>query len=144
VVDGQAAEASGAFQLNIHGLGAECGDEDLGQQTGPAVATGNNEAAPTRYGAPCAGSARDHSLLWAAPDAGTWRFDSEGSSHDTVLWLLPSGCVGPPLGCSDDAEGLGLGSRVEVELVAGQSLVVVVAGFRGRAGDWQLNIARVE
>lgn len=142
VVDGEGVTPEGAFVLNIWGLGAECGDADLGSAVGPGVAEGDNDAAPTRYAADCATTARDRTLRWQAPAAGRWRFDTAGSEHDTVLWILGATCLGPALACNDDAGGLQ--SQVEVELVAGQAIIVAVAGFRGRAGHWVLNITRVD
>lgn len=138
VVDGEGEAASGPFVVNIHGQRGACGDADLHSAVGDAVAQGNNAAAPTRFDDACATAARDHTLHWTAPEAGVWRFDTLGSAVDTVLWVLAPTCEGPARACNDDADGLQ--SALELALEAGERVTVVVAGFRGRAGDWQLNI----
>ena len=139
VVDGEGAAPSGPFVVNIHGQQTECGDVDLQGAVGEAVALGNNDAAPTRYPDACAQAARDHTLRWTAPEAGVWRIDTAGSSFDTVLWVLSPTCDGAARACNDDTGGLQ--SAIEIELAQGEQITLVVGGFRGRSGDWQLNIA---
>jgi hypothetical protein len=142
VIDGEGNAQSGAFVVNIHGQGAECGDTDLASAVGDAVAEGNNAEAPTRYPDACATAARDHTLRWVAPAAGTWRIDTIGSDFDTVLWVLDATCSGDARACNDDA--MDLQSAIEVQLEADEEIRIVVAGFRGRNGAWRLNIQPVE
>lgn len=138
VVDGEGDASGGPFVVNIHGQRAACGDDDLQSAVGDAVALGNNADAPTRFDDACTTAARDHTLRWTAPTAGTWRFDTAGSTFDTVVWVLPPACDGPARACNDDDGGLQSG--LEIELAEGEQVTVVIAGFRGRTGDWQLNI----
>ena len=73
-----------------------------------------------------------------APDAGQYVLDTSGSDFDTMLGVLDAGC-GEVLACNDD--DFGLQSRLEVALDAGQEVRIVVAGFRGRSGDYRLDIS---
>ena len=82
-------------------------------------------------------------VTWTAPSAGTWTFDTYGSSFDTVLYLLDD-CAGDAtnLACNDDAGG-GYQSEVSALLGAGEEVVVVVGAFDARyGGDYVLNISR--
>ena len=81
---------------------------------------------------------RDHVILWTAPAAGTYRFDTVGSGLDTVLALYDPQCL-EELACDDDS-GEGFTSVVERRLDQGEQVAVVVGGFRGRNGLWQLNV----
>ena len=47
----------------------------------------------------------------------------------------------PGTACNDDADGLQ--SRLEVDVEAGDELILVVAGFNGNRGEHQLNIQRM-
>ena len=78
---------------------------------------------------------RDHVILWTAragpvltPSAAVW---------------IPSCAHGPQcleeLGTDDDS-GEGFTSVVERRLDQGEQVAVVVGGFRGRNGLWQLNV----
>jgi hypothetical protein len=91
-----------------------------------------NETAP-----PCAGAdADDYAFQFTAPFTATYDIDTGGSGFDTILYVL-SDCGGPPIACNDDTYGLQ--SRVLPELVAGETVLIVVDGYN-EVGNFDLNI----
>ncbi len=68
--------------------------------------------------------------------SGPYRFDVSG--FDTVLALYDS-CGGNLIECDDDS-GNGSASQINVNLVAGQPVLVRVSGFANRTGDFSLGI----
>lgn len=81
-------------------------------------------------------------FVWQAPFGGVFRFDTIGSSFDTVLGVLGDFCGGPEFGCNDDFEGPT--SALEFELAGGQLLTLVVEGLGGAEGELALNITQVD
>lgn len=74
--------------------------------------------------------APDRAFRWAAPSAGRFRFDTVGSSYDTLLYLRDTCDASMDLACADDIElGLDQDSCVIVDLAAAQEVVLVVDGF---------------
>ena len=124
--------------LNVFELALACQEAETSSGTGQRIASGNNDAQATRLAPSCAGMGRDHVILWTAPAAGTYRFDTVGSGLDTVLALYGPQCL-EELACDDDS-GEGFTSVVERRLDQGEQVAVVVGGFRGRNGLWQLNV----
>ena len=165
-IDGQFGE-SGSFVLNIgqatelvctdgsdgddDGL-IDCQDsdcilgeaavQDLGSALGSAIATGSTTDAPAISSASCGGGAPERFFSWTAPTSGTYAFDTEGSSFDTVLYLKPDLCKFAELSCDDDG-GAGTTSRIEVLLDADQQVNVVVDGFATGSGSFVLNVQQV-
>jgi len=129
----------GQAVLDIIPMAANCPDGDLGSTVGAGVAQGSNEGAVTRYLGGCAGTARDAVYQWAAPEPGDYVIDTYGSDYDTVLLVMEGACGEEEVACNDDARGLQ--SSVTLRGVeAGAVYTIVVSGFRGRSGDFQLNI----
>jgi len=119
-----------------------CPNQDLGSRVGQ-VALGNtanfgNDSVPSCVSQGHA--APDISFQWRAPSTGRWLIDSNGSSYDAVLYALSGGCNGPEVACNDDT--FGLQSQLQIDLVAGQVIVIVVDGFASSTGDYVLNINR--
>jgi hypothetical protein len=115
-----------------------CVDEDLGSATGNAVASGSTVGETNDQDPSCAmSSAPDVAFVWTALVGGTYTFDTVGSSFDTVLFVRED-CVGAELACNDDA--VMLQSQVAVDLMAGQSVTVVVDGWGNSTGNYVLNI----
>jgi hypothetical protein len=116
-------------------------DEDLGEATGDAVASGNNSSSDDSVTGTCGSSGgRDDVFLWTAPEDGCYTFDTDGSSYDTVLRLL-DGCEGTELECDDDGASAGLTSRIQQALEEGTTLFVVVDAYSsGSSGDYRLDI----
>lgn len=128
--------------LNVYDLGLACSEAGTLSQVGMAVARGNNDAQATRLTPSCAGMGRDHIILWTAPASATYRFDTQGSGLDTVLALYSNDCLNE-LACNDDG-GQGYTSVVEYAVNEGDQVAIVVGGFRGRNGLWELNITELD
>lgn len=108
-----------------------CADVNLGDASpltimGTTVGAGNDvEPPPACLSIPLSGG-EDVLYEWTAPAAGTYVFDTRQTPFDSVVYVL-DGCGGTVLACNDDPEGFGvLGSRTEVALGAGQTVLVVV------------------
>ncbi|MBK8234101.1 MAG: hypothetical protein IPK74_00960 [Deltaproteobacteria bacterium] len=118
--------------------GCDCAEEDIGGSMGSAVTTGNTSFDDDGLAPSCGGaSGNDHVVRFTAPFAGQFAFDTWGSAFDTKLAVY--GDCATELSCSDDAGGE-LQSLVTVDLLAGQSVLVVIDGFNGAAGNWVLNV----
>lgn len=90
------------------------------------------------------GSSPERSFLFLPQQTGTYRFDTLGSSFDTVLYLFEGQCGGPTVACNDNISDFELSSQLEVDLVAGGLYTVIVDGFGGVQGDFLLNVDFVE
>lgn len=115
-----------------------CEPESLGSALGQ-VATGSTLGEHDDILVPCLKfDSVDLQFEWTAPMAGTWQVDTYGSSYDTALMVLASDCDGAQLACNDD---IGTEeSAVLVTLEAGETILIVVDGYGGAAGDFLLNI----
>jgi len=143
VVDGAGLE-SGSYNLNVE-LDA-CPDFELAGAL-PIQVTGNTETEVNSSTPACGSSnAPDVSYTYTAPVAGTYVFDTEGSSFDTVLDVVEGfTCDGTSIACDDDDPELtGNASRVVVTLAAGQEVTVLVDGFTTNSGDYVLNVSSPE
>lgn len=118
-----------------------CPDEDIGSATGDAVATGSTASSSDRLSGSCGSSGgADHAMSWTAPADGTYTFDTNGSSFDTVVHLHDATCAGSELDCDDDG-GTGLQSQTRATLTSGQTIVIVVDGYSSTSsGTFTLNI----
>jgi Concanavalin A-like lectin/glucanases superfamily len=113
---------------------------NLGTALGSPVAAGNTNGLTDEFIPTCVSTstAPDASFTWTAPSAGTYTFDTIGSTFDTVLDII--GLSGASLGCNDDFSGLQ--SSVTVTLGAGQPVLVVLDGWRVASGAYRLNITQ--
>jgi hypothetical protein len=86
---------------------------------------------------------------WTPAGSGTATFETCGSDYDTVLYVRSGACTtGTELTCNDDTTGCGTnepssfhGSRVRSTVTAGTTYVIVVDGFNGRGGRFQLRVS---
>lgn len=120
-----------------------CPDRDLGSRVGARVASGSTVGQGADLVGTCGSTmgAPDVAFAWTVPRSATYVFDTEGSTYDTVLYLIDgASCSGPVIACDDDS-GSGTRSRLERTLRAGTRLVIVVDGFGTSAGDFVLNLA---
>lgn len=118
--------------------GGECPDEDVGSVV-PQMLMGDNTGLFDDVIQTCGGGGGEDSLfMFTAPDDGTYRFDTAGTGFDTTLSVLDM-CGGNELACNDDI-GMVLTSQVDVDLVMGQSVIVVVDSYNGLTGPFNLNI----
>ncbi|WP_437636264.1 MXAN_6577-like cysteine-rich protein [Sorangium sp. So ce854] len=145
VIDGSSASASGEFTLTAQRYdgGGTCSTPiDLGS-TVPQVVTGSTAEQPESVTPACGVSnAPEMVYSFTAPDNGIYIFNTFGSSFDTVLQVYDGSCAGTPLRCNDDAGGPQ--SRLTVNLVAGQTVLVVVDGRSTNRGDYVLQVDRFD
>ncbi|NUO52286.1 MAG: hypothetical protein HOV80_25815 [Polyangiaceae bacterium] len=106
----------------------------------PQSVTGTNANAENNFFPSCTGtSIPEVQHVFTAPTAGTYQFDTIGSTFDTSLSLLdPFGCF--EMQCNDDT--FGVDAMVQSFLQAGQTVHIVVDGFS--TGTYQLNISQVD
>lgn len=95
------------------------------------------------------GGAPERVYAWTPSQSGTATFDtcaSAGTSIDTVLYVREGQCRrGTELACNDDTPGCAttqgqLGSRVAVNVTAGQTYFVAVDGAEGASGEFELHV----
>ena len=134
--------AAGPWSLDIEARGQSfaCQDQDLGSATGPMVAFGSTVGADEDFEPMFCGATGgpDHTLRFTAPATGEYLFDTFGSTLDTLLSVGMDCDVDDLLQCDDDTGGSQ--SEVEIDLVAGQTVLIVVEGESGATGNWVLNI----
>jgi hypothetical protein len=94
----------------------------------PLSAAADVSSAPSRIEPSCAtfGSAGETLFAFTAPATARYRFDTAGSTADTIVQVLDGSCAGAELGCNDDPSEALLAAMVEVELAAGQTVIVNV------------------
>ncbi len=122
-----------------------CSAVNLGSSIGAGAVRGTTAGRASQHTPSCVttSTAPDVAYAWTAPTAGTYTFDTVGSSYDTVLSLRSGSCDGPSIACNDDISTTVRDSRVTATLAVGQSVLVVVDGYDGSAsGAFVLNISR--
>jgi len=106
---------------------------------GNANFEGSNAGATTDGSASCgSGSSRDVWWRYTPNTSGTAIIDTNPSDFDTVL-SVHSSCGGTELACDDDG-GTGNRSLVQVQVSAGSTYRIRVAGYNGATGTIGLNI----
>lgn len=136
------------FDANVVGATASPCPENATASTelGDSVFSGTTVAAGDDHAGSCLGEGAgspERVFQWTAPSAGTFDIDTAGSAFDTILYVLTACADGDELACNDDIDGelLNLRSTLSVTLTAGQTIVIVVDGYGGSAGTFQVNIA---
>lgn len=105
-------------------------------------ASGETLGSSARAGS-CGGSGAPERIFeWTAPVTDYFRFHTEGSSFDPVLYLLDDDCQGAEIACHAAPLGTRKGEIVK-RLGAGQRVLVVVDGHPGELGAFELAIERV-
>ena len=135
VVDGYSG-SSGAYTLRASAIASSGGGAiTVGQQV-----QGNTAAGRDRYTPTCGASSGSPDEIWTfvVPNTGMYRFHVD-AQYDSLLALYVNG---QPLACNDDFSGT-RASRIEASLQAGQRVEVVVDGFSGRSGSYQLQITQL-
>ncbi|MGK3995620.1 MXAN_6577-like cysteine-rich protein [Sorangium sp. So ce1024] len=79
----------------------------------------------------------DQTFLFTAPLTGTYFFDTRGSNFDTTLAALSADTCAE-LACNDDDAGVW--SRLTLDLIEGESILVVVSGASGAEGEFTLRV----
>lgn len=115
------------------------------RRPGPApwIAAGTTVGDDDDWTPSCAGGAPapDRVYAWRAPEAGCYRFTTEGSLYDTVL-AVAADCDNELL-CSDDL-GVSLQSEIHWPLEAGEDILIAVDGYGGEdsSGAYSLTVER--
>jgi hypothetical protein len=77
---------------------------------------------------------------WVAPSSGVWRFDTSGSSFDTLLGVYAGAGLGAlSLVASNDDSGAVITSALAFSALSGQEYRIAVDGYGGAAGTVGLN-----
>lgn len=117
-----------------------CVEQDLGSAVGPAVASGDTTMDDDDLAGSCGGaSGNDRILSFTAPEAGTFAFVVTGADYDPTLSLYGD-CLSGEIACSDDAPGMGSNASLTLDMTQGQSVLLVVDGADGAAGNWVLDV----
>ena len=130
-------------------IAAFCPLDDLGGAVGLEVVSGSTVGLPDISQGTCASNTgSDAVYTWTAPAAGTYEFNTLGSTYDTVLFLTTE-CGGDELGCNDDGpDYVGTGERLRSQVSrtfeAGEQVAINISGFGASAGDYVLNIIQDE
>jgi hypothetical protein len=138
----QAANCSYAFD-GCTGTNLVCAELVIGNAS-PQTVMDTTVGEDDDFAQSCGGGA-DLLMAFIAPDDGTYTFDAIGSDYDTLI-SVHADCDGTELGCNDDFFGNpDCGgwpcSQLDVNLVAGQAVVVAMSGFGGDTGNFTLNIS---
>jgi hypothetical protein len=116
-----------------------CPDQDLGN-TVPQSTMGDNTGLVDDWVSSCGdGGGEDAMYQFTAMAAGSYTFDTIGSTFDTILTILDD-CAGPEIDCNDDIAMGNTDSTVTVDLAAGQTVIIVVDGYGAAVGGFTLNI----
>lgn len=131
---GEPEESSSTTSENEDG----CPAGDLGPAV-PDSLFGNTFGDTDDFAGSCGGAgAPDEEYVFTAPADGTYTFDTQDSTLDTVLYVLDGECMGTELACNDDGDGPQ--SVVEVDLVAGQTVTIVVDGTAPAGLPFELHV----
>lgn len=126
--------------------GGACPDLDLGNRQPQSIMGDNTGAGDDHFPLCSFASGEDFIVQWGpAPADGSYTFNTIGSAalpggFDTTLAVLDA-CPGPgatEIGCGNDQAGTD--SQVTVELVAGQTVYLVVDSQFGDVGPFVLNV----
>jgi hypothetical protein len=116
-----------------------CPAGDFGAQL-PASIMGSTVGQDSEFSSPCGGGgAPDMAFTFTAPADGPYTFDTFGSALDTIISVRAGVCDGDVLECNDD--GIGDQSLVSLDLVAGQTVTVVVDGFAVQGDDFVVTVS---
>jgi hypothetical protein len=125
------------------GTNLTCSEQFVGN-TYPQSINGTTAGEDEDIAQSCGAAGVDYLVVFIAPVAGAYTFDMIGSAYDTVL-SVHSDCAGTELGCNDDFGGNPTCgccscSEVDLNLVAGQQIILAVSGYAGGTGAFTLNI----
>jgi hypothetical protein len=136
--------APGPYELwiELQGSTQEC---PTGQLFGPShVVSSSTVGASPQFSSECGGEeSSDEGWLFIPEVSGVYRLDTTGSNFDTLLHVFGDVCGGPVLACIDDTQ-FGTAAAIDVELQAGLAYTIVVDGWGGQVGDYELSLELVE
>ncbi|WP_437290010.1 MXAN_6577-like cysteine-rich protein [Sorangium sp. So ce406] len=113
--------------------------EDIGSTVPQRVSGTTRGADDSRLPSCGAPDTADHTFLFTAPTTGTYFFDTLEAPFDTTLAALAASTCAE-LACNDDGEGIQ--SQIAVDLLEGESILVVVSGASGAEGDFTLRVTQ--
>jgi hypothetical protein len=131
----------GAYDFNLDVV--PCPDETvvgaLPQTLNASTVGGINKLQASCGNTPAAETS-DYSYAFTAPADGAYTFDTLTTFYDTVIYVLDgAACNGNEIVCNDDYQ-FNQGSAVSVQLVADQTVTVVVDADFQQEGNFALNI----
>ncbi|MDP3273966.1 MAG: MopE-related protein [Deltaproteobacteria bacterium] len=108
----------------------------------PGSVSGTTAMARDDFTPTCASSmgAGDLTYVFRNPVRQTVTIDTIGSSYDTMLLVRRDNCMGPDLACDDDSGG-GVSSRIVLTNAEPGTYFVIVDGFAGNRGAFQLRLS---
>jgi hypothetical protein len=139
VIDGEVPDAQGYFEFNLEPLSISnsCPSGELFNV--PESIVGSTFGAENGFSSNCGGDeAPDQSFVFYAPYSGAYRIHTIGSNFDTVLHVFEGYCGNSLLGCNDDT--FDVQSEVVTQFTAGYPYTIVVDGWGGASGEYQLNL----
>ena len=117
-----------------------CPLEDLGGRLGTPLVIGTTVGAVDNFDPVCSSpDAVDVTYKWTVPESGEYRFDTYGSSYDTIINLF-NACGGDDNGCYDDTPS----EAIAGEVTGGYTFYIMIDGYDGAAGQYALNITRLD
>lgn len=118
-----------------------CPQTNLGTAL-PVSVSGTTAGGSNELFGSCGGfSAPEATFRYTAPVTDSYVIDTYGSAFDTILYVLSGSCSASQLACDDDDLTSGvLQSKLTLSLNAGQIIVIVVDGFGGENGTFNLHI----
>ena len=81
-------------------------------------------------------------MSWTPPDTGSYLISLQGSTYDTWLMITPPACGAEPYACNDDC--FGLQSGIVFDATMGDTVFIVIDGFAGYRGSFELAITEAE
>ena len=121
----------------------------VGYETTSFWITGTTTSSSRRFSNTCAedpsANGRDRHFAFEPERGGLYRFDTVGSSFDTLIQLRTS-CdpdFGEEIACNDDLEQGNLHSAAEYRMRDGERIYVIVDGYGDAAGSFKINVARL-
>ena len=109
---------------------------------GAASTTGSNATGRDSVDG-CVSGEGDEAIYTVAPGFSgnlTVSLVNPGTSFDTALSVRDGGCGGDEVACNDDFRGLS--SQVTFEAASGSTYYVIVEGYRGRTGTFEMTLHR--
>ncbi|MHB8520025.1 MAG: hypothetical protein ACYDH9_04640 [Limisphaerales bacterium] len=138
--------ATSLNSFSVTGGGAPPNDNFTNAQTltgFSGTAVGSDDGATSENAEPAhAGETGGQSIwfAWTAPTNGVWKFDTQGSSFDTLLALYTGNSLATlSVVASNDDRGVLLTSETTVAANGGVTYWIAVDGYHGASGDVVLN-----
>jgi hypothetical protein len=93
------------------------------------------------------GTSPERVFQWTPAQSGAATIETcgSGTTFDTIVYMRNGSCTaGVQVGCNDDAcanlSGLNRASRFTINVTAGQTYFIIVDGFKGAQGEFQLTV----